>query len=166
MNGRTRLCAGTVLGMREWPEIDGVLEFPSGRRIRGGSWRRRGEFDLDPDFAIILLGREPTDAPWPYRWVCWPDFGVPADRMDALEALREAWRRSEQERVAIMCGGGIGRTGTALSALVTLSGTTADQAITWVRERYHPRAVETPWQRRWVRRLEPGNGSSQHPFSL
>ena len=25
-----------------------------------------------------------------------------------------------------------------------------DEAVAWVRERYHPRAVETPWQRRWV----------------
>ena len=31
------------------------------------------------------------------------------------------------------------------------------RAVAWVRERYHPRAVETPWQRRYVRRFAAGS---------
>ena len=34
----------------------------------------------------------------------------------------------------------------------------APDAVRWVRDRYHPRAVETPWQRRWLRSLGPGVG--------
>ena len=26
-------------------------------------------------------------------------------------------------------------------------------AVAWVRREYHPRAVETPWQRWWLRRV-------------
>ncbi|MBQ1052597.1 hypothetical protein KBX50_29615 [Micromonospora sp. C51] len=31
--------------------------------------------------------------------------------------------------------------------------TPAEDAIDWVRAAYRPGAVETPWQRRWLRRL-------------
>lgn len=27
------------------------------------------------------------------------------------------------------------------------------EAVTWVRHNYHPRAVEVPWQRRFIRRV-------------
>jgi hypothetical protein len=33
----------------------------------------------------------------------------------------------------------------------------ADDAVRWIRERYSPRAVETPWQRRWLRTLGPAD---------
>ena len=58
----------------------------------------------------------------------------------------------------VACRGGVGRTGTALAALAVLDGLPADEAVRWVRERYHPRAVETPWQRRWLRSLGPADG--------
>ena len=45
------------------------------------------------------------------------------------------------------------RTGTVMSCLAILSGVPADQAIAWVREHYNERAVETPWQRGWVKRF-------------
>lgn len=48
----------------------------------------------------------------------------------------------------------MGRTGAALAAVAVLAGIPSGEAVDWVRARYHPRAVETPWQRRWVRRLE------------
>ena len=48
------------------------------------------------------------------------------------------------------CRGGIGRTGTALACLAVLDGLDAGRAITYVRRHHHRRAVETPWQRRWV----------------
>ena len=47
--------------------------------------------------------------------------------------------------------GGVGRTGTALAALAVLDGLDPGRAVAWVRAHYHPRAVETPWQRRWLR---------------
>lgn len=68
----------------------------------------------------------------------------------AIAALTEAYRRSESQHVEIACGGGNGRTGTALAAIAVLAGVPRSEAIAWVRLRYGGRAVETPWQRRWV----------------
>lgn len=81
----------------------------------------------------------------------WPDFRLPRERAVALAALTEAYERAARERVEITCGGGIGRTGTALACLGVLAGLPADEAIDVVRRQYHRRAVETPWQRRFVR---------------
>jgi protein-tyrosine phosphatase len=55
--------------------------------------------------------------------------------------------------VELACGGGVGRTGTALACLAVLDGVPADEAVDYVRRHYHPSAVETPWQRRFVRRF-------------
>lgn len=90
---------------------------------------------------------------WDARWVPWPDFGLLADHRDAQDALREAWRRAEAERVEIACAGGHGRTGTALACIAALDGVPPQRAVAFVREHYDPRAVETPWQRRFVRRF-------------
>ncbi|MGL5811592.1 MAG: protein-tyrosine phosphatase family protein [Nocardioides sp.] len=90
---------------------------------------------------------------WDTRWLRWPDFRLPTDKEEARDALSEAWRRSAVERVEIACRGGRGRTGTALACLAVLDGLPADLAVTFVRERYHPRAVETPWQHRYVRQF-------------
>ena len=65
----------------------------------------------------------------------------------------ESWHRAVTERVEIACGGGRGRTGTALACLAVLDGVPAAHAVAWVRRSYDPRAVETPWQRRWVIRF-------------
>jgi len=70
-----------------------------------------------------------------------------------VEALREAWARAETERVEIACAGGHGRTGTALACLAVLDGVPNGVAVAYVREHYSPRAVETPWQRRFVGRF-------------
>lgn len=90
------------------------------------------------------------------RWVRWRDFGVPSDPEDARDALLEAWRRAEYERVEIACHGGRGRTGTALACLAVLDGLAPTEAIAYVREQYHRRAVETSAQRRSVEHFEPG----------
>ena len=46
--------------------------------------------------------------------------------------------------------GGVGRTGTALAAISVLAGVPPAEAVAWIRRHYIRRAVETPWQRRWV----------------
>lgn len=48
---------------------------------------------------------------------------------------------------------GVGGTGTALACIAVLNGVSPRQAVAFVREHYDPRAVETPWQRRYVRRF-------------
>jgi len=90
---------------------------------------------------------------WDTRWLRWPDFWLPVDQDDARDALREAWRRAEDERVEVACGGGRGRTGTALGCLAVLDGVPAGEAVAFVREHFDARAVETPWQARYVERF-------------
>ncbi len=108
----------------------------------------------DPDFAVYLLARDPGRFDWEHRWVRWPDFRTPASTSDAIGALRDAYVRAATERVEIACRGGIGRTGTALAAVAVLAGVPPAEAVAWVRRRYHHRAAETPWQRRWVLELD------------
>ncbi|WP_293696586.1 protein-tyrosine phosphatase family protein [uncultured Agrococcus sp.] len=132
-----------------WETGNGVLELPDGRRVRGRGLRTSFE-EVDPEFGIYLQDRDPRIDTWPNRWVHWPDFGLPDSTQDAVAALREAHDRAVSERVEVACGAGIGRTGTALSVLAIMSGVDAEDAVAWVREHYHRRAVETRQQHRWV----------------
>ena len=134
-------------------ESPGVLRLPSGRLVRGRALRRPLPAGPVPTFALYLLGREPASVPWESRWLRWPDFSLPADRAAAAAALREAWTRAPHERVEIACGGGQGRTGTALACVAVLDGIPAREAVAYVRKHYARHAVETPWQRRYVRRF-------------
>jgi protein-tyrosine phosphatase len=138
-----------------WADLPGVVELPDGCRVRGRGLRRPMPEGERPEFGCYLLGHDPGPFDWEHRWVRWPDFRTPASTDDALAALREAYERAATQRVEIACGGGVGRTGTALAAIAVLAGISPADAVAWVRKAYDPRAVETPWQRRWVRRLEP-----------
>lgn len=82
------------------------------------------------------------------------NFCLPLNRTTAADALSEAWTRAEFERVEIACGGGNGRTGTALACLAVLDGMPNHQAVAYVRQHYSPRAVETPWQHWFVSRFQ------------
>jgi len=132
-----------------WTDRAGVIALPSGIEVRG---RPLGRPASPADFALVLADGPVPD--WPFRRIRWPDFGVPADSADALDALREAHQRARAgQRVEAACHGGVGRTGTALAALAVLDGLTPGEAVGWVRAGYHPRAIETRWQRRWLRRV-------------
>lgn len=136
------------------PESPGVLRLPSGRLVRGRALRRPLPHGLQPTFALYLLGRQPAPVPWESRWIPWPDFWLPKNKAAAADALREAWTRAGVERVEIACGGGIGRTGTALACLAVIDGLPNHEAVDYIRQQYSPRAVETPWQRRFVSRFK------------
>ncbi|MFC0864217.1 protein-tyrosine phosphatase family protein [Sphaerimonospora cavernae] len=135
------------------PTAAGVLRLPSGRLVRGRGLRRPLPRGPRPAFALYLLDRRPPPVEWEQRWVRWPDFRLPSDRAAAATALREAWERAETERVEVACGGGYGRTGTALACLAVLDGVPGEEAVAYVRRHYASRAVETPWQRRFVARF-------------
>ncbi|MEU1024471.1 protein phosphatase [Streptomyces sp. NPDC005904] len=131
----------------------GVLRLPSGRLVRGRGLRRPLPEGDTPDFGVYLLGKRPPDVPWEARWLRWPDFRLPSDRGRARELLGEVWERAAGERVEVACGGGRGRTGTALACVAVLDGVPAREAVAFVRAHYDRHAVETPWQRRYVARF-------------
>ena len=56
--------------------------------------------------------------------------------------LLELWRRAEDERVEVAC-------------LAVIDGVAATDAVQYVRQHYHRRAVETPWQRRYGSQFQP-----------
>ncbi|MBT2507815.1 protein phosphatase [Streptomyces sp. ISL-98] len=135
-----------------WSPTDvGVLRLPSGRLVRGRALRRPLPAGPVPAYAVYLLGKQPPEVPWESRWLHWPDFWLPSSRTQARAILGDAWNRAGTERIEVACGGGRGRTGTALACLAVLDGVPADQAVDFVRRNYDAHAVETPWQRRYVR---------------
>lgn len=138
---------------------DGVLRLPSGRIVRGRGLRRPLPPGPAPTFGVYLLGTQPPAVDWESRWLRWPDFWLPIDRRYASEVLHEAWERAADERVEIACAGGRGRTGTALACLAVIDGVPPREAVAFVRRNYHPGAVETPWQRRYVARFS----TASHP---
>lgn len=133
----------------------GLLVLPSGRAVRGRSLRLDVPDGPAPDLGLYLLPDPPDAMPWPARWVRWRDFRTPADREATREALVEAWQRATDERVEIACQGGLGRTGTALACLAVIDGVPSREAVAFVRRHYDRRAVETPWQKRYVARFAP-----------
>ena len=138
------------------PGDAGVLELPSRRLVRGRGLGAPMPPDPVPTFGVYLLGDRPAEFSWPWRWVRWPDFRLPADPAYLRMVLLESLRHAEGGRVEFACAGGRGRTGTALACLAILDGVPPAEAVAFVRERYHPHAVETPWQKRLVRNFDAG----------
>src|SRR5215471_6917290 len=63
-----------------------IVQLPSGARVRGRALR-----DTPDSPAAFLLALADGPLPeWPHRRVEWPDFGLPRNRRDALDALAEA----------------------------------------------------------------------------
>lgn len=140
-----------------WREESGVVELPDGAKVRGRGLRHGLPEGPEPALGIYLLGKPPPEYPWRSIWVRWPDFRLPRDADDLRATLTETHRLAlSGERVEIACGGGRGRTGTALACLAQLAGVPAGESVRWVRDHYHPKAVETPWQRRFAGRFTAG----------
>jgi hypothetical protein len=138
----------------DWsPEAPGVLTLPSGRRVRGRGLSRPLPAGPMPTYGLYLLGSAPEPFTWTSRWVRWPDFRLPSDPDDAVAALHDVWGRLDRDRVEVACGGGKGRTGTALACLVAIDAPHVTDPVRYVREHYDSKAVETPWQRRFVARF-------------
>ncbi|MFC6083776.1 protein-tyrosine phosphatase family protein [Sphaerisporangium aureirubrum] len=136
--------------------LTGALRLPDGTWIRGRGLRDPLPAGPTPAYGLYLGStrlrrRHQATLQWPCDWIPWPDFLLPADRHTAARAITSLHDRARAGTSAeVACGGGVGRTGTVLACMVTLTGLSPDEALAWVREHHHPRAVETPWQRRWI----------------
>ncbi len=99
---------------------------------------------------MYLTGRRYEADEWASIWVRWPDLRLPRNKSEAIDVLRHAHQQAARHRVEIACGGGVGRTGTAIAILARLAAVPASEAVAWTRANYRADAVETPWQRRFV----------------
>ena len=126
---------------------------PDGTRFRGRGPRKPLPTGERPGFGLYLLADEPPPMEWETHWVQWRDLRLPRDRSAAVAAFTNAHLRASHERVEIACWGGRGRTGTALACIAVIAGVPAADAVGYVRDRYDRRAVETPFQRRFVRQF-------------
>ncbi|MYS87847.1 protein-tyrosine phosphatase family protein [Embleya scabrispora] len=140
----------------------GTLHLPDGTPIRGRGLRHPLPDGPVPEFGLYLgsdrLRRRHEDRlPWSHTWIDWPDFLLPRDRDAAVRHIRALHERARAgTSVEVACGGGVGRTGTVIACLAVLTGVDPTDAVAWTRRHHHPRAVETPWQRRWVTRFPTG----------
>lgn len=138
------------------PPLTGAIMLPDGTPVRGRGRRQDLPDGPLPDFGLNLgrLKRHEQSPTWPTDWLDWPDFRLPRDARAAAAAIRAAYERAHAgERVEVACAGGNGRTGTVVACMAILAGHPADDAVAWTRAHYRPHAVETPWQKRWVRRF-------------
>ncbi|HEY8482586.1 MAG TPA: protein-tyrosine phosphatase family protein [Spirillospora sp.] len=136
--------------------LTGAVRLPDGTWVRGRGLRRPVPDGPVPDFGLYLgtsrlRRRHEAALTWPSAWIDWPDFRLPRDRDAAVRQIRALHERARAgEAVEVACGGGVGRTGTVIACLAVLAGVDPSEAVAWAREHHHPKAVETPWQRRWV----------------
>jgi hypothetical protein len=154
--------------------LTGAIELPDGSWVRGRGLRdtppdrtRGAPEGLAPELGLYLGGRRSQRRydpalRWPHEWIHWPDFLLPRDPEAAVRHIHGlAANARAGRRVEVACYGGVGRTGTVIACLAVVAGLTPDDAIDWAREHHHHRAVETPWQRRWVHRFPPTGQSDQ-----
>jgi hypothetical protein len=137
--------------------LTGTIELPDGSWVRGRGLRHPLPAGPLPEYGLYLGSRRLRDRhgpglSWPHDWADWPDFLLPRDRDQTVEQIRALHARAlAGSRVEVACGGGVGRTGTVIACLAVLAGVPSAEAVAWARAHHHPRAVETPWQRTWVR---------------
>jgi hypothetical protein len=138
------------------PGLSGAIRLPDGSLVRGRGLRHGTPAGAAPGYGLYLGSarlrrRHDGELAWPHQWIDWPDFLLPRDRDAAVTAIRAVHDRIRSgEHVEVACGGGVGRTGTVIACLAVLAGVEPAEAVAWTRANYDRRAVETPWQRRWV----------------
>lgn len=139
--------------------LTGAIALPDGSWVRGRGLRLPAPGGPSPEYGLYLgsgrLRRRHEGLPaWPCAWLDWPDFLLPRDRDEAITRIADLHERAKAGKaVEVACGGGVGRTGTVIACLAVRAGLAPADAVAWTRAHHHRRAVETPWQRRWVARF-------------
>ena len=140
-----------------WPSrgtsaTPGVLELPSGRRVRGRGVREPGRPSrVRTSASTCCRARRPA-----FRGRSAGCGGVTSVCPPMPSALRtaliEVWERAADERVEVACRGGTGRTGTALACLAVLDGVPAGRGA-W--PSCGPATARGPWRPRPARPRRP-----------
>ena len=126
-----------------------LIRFPEGTEVRAASLSDRVEHDNWRQFGLYM------DEGWSPSWesivIRWRDFGLPYSNAEAVDQIVAAFKRAKAgEHVEVGCIGGLGRTGTVLACMAVLAGVAPNNAVAWVRQNYHQRAVENGDQQHWV----------------
>ncbi|MDY5585322.1 MAG: protein-tyrosine phosphatase family protein [Arcanobacterium sp.] len=149
--------------MERWQLGEGVVEFPSGRRIRARSWKTDVAQVADLSIVLTTVAGKNFAAEHGYPGknetiiIDWPDERLPRRTVQATRILRDVWERSEKELVEITCRGGVGRTGSALAIIATFEGMNALEAIDFVRKNYNENSVKSHAQRGFLLDFNPEN---------
>src|ERR1700685_3178658 len=88
---------------------------PDGTQVTAASFDPVAPYsrDCDPDYGLYFDSR--WQPPWDHDHIDWPDFGVPANTEDVVQALKTVLERARSgQDIEVGCLGGHGRTGTAL----------------------------------------------------
>ena len=127
----------------------GVVRFPDGTEVRAALLSERLEHDNWRQFGLYF--DEAWRPSWPSYVIAWQDRGLPKSNTEAVDQILATFMRAKAgEHVEVGCIGGLGRTGTVLACMAVLAGVAAKDAVSWVRQNYNQRAVESPEQKQWV----------------
>lgn len=133
--------------MSTWNMSEGVVELPSGRRIRGRSWSdpvceiadvSAILTTADPD---VFAGRDAQGIAENVVYISWPDGRIPRRPQQAIEQLKDLLKSADDKRIEVTSGSGMGRTGTALAIMAVLEGMEPSKAIDFLHEAYSDDAV-------------------------
>ncbi len=137
------------------PAGPGVLRLPSGRLVRGRGLLRAYPMGPPPTFGVYLLGKPASLVAWESRWVRWPDLWLPSDPADAGPPCRRRGNARPPSGSNLPAAAAAGAPGRHWPASRSSTACPPPRRSSYVREHYDRRAVETPWQKRFVARFAP-----------
>ena len=121
------------------------VKFPDGTKVRAASLAERKDEDSWREFGLYL--DEAWRPSWPSDLIPWEDRRLPGTPAQAVDQIVAAFKRAKKgQHVEVGCKGGLGRTGTVLACMAVLAGVPREEAVSWVRQNYERRAVETDEQ--------------------